>query len=60
MCGTSAAAAPASFAPVDVGWSGERIPLEPVDEVQILTVCDNSIDIFQLDPGTGTAPADRQ
>jgi 7,8-dihydropterin-6-yl-methyl-4-(beta-D-ribofuranosyl)aminobenzene 5'-phosphate synthase len=51
MCDTSAPGAPGAFVPVDVEWSGQQIPLEPVDEVQVLTVCDNTIDIFLLDQG---------
>ena len=42
---TAAAAGPA--------WTGEVLPLEPVDSVSVLTVCDNSIDI--LLPGQGPA-----
>ena len=51
MCDTGATAEPAPFVPVDVDWSGEQIPIEPVDEIEVLTVCDNSIDIFLLDQG---------
>jgi 7,8-dihydropterin-6-yl-methyl-4-(beta-D-ribofuranosyl)aminobenzene 5'-phosphate synthase len=51
MCGNGISAAPATLVPVDVNWSGEQIPLEPVDEIEVLTVCDNSIDIFLLDQG---------
>jgi 7,8-dihydropterin-6-yl-methyl-4-(beta-D-ribofuranosyl)aminobenzene 5'-phosphate synthase len=51
MCDTSAPATPANLEPVDVEWSGQQIRLEPVDEVQVLTVCDNTIDIFLLDEG---------
>ena len=51
MCGTSSSASPAAFVPRDVDWAGEQIPLEPVDEVQVVTVCDNTIDIFLLDQG---------
>jgi 7,8-dihydropterin-6-yl-methyl-4-(beta-D-ribofuranosyl)aminobenzene 5'-phosphate synthase len=51
MCDTSGPTAPAVVEPVDVEWSGERIALEPVDAVQVLTVCDNTIDIFLLDQG---------
>jgi len=32
-------------------WSGETITLEPVDELRVLSVCDNSIDILLLDQG---------
>ena len=51
MCGNGMSATLASFVPVDVDWAGEQIPLEPVDEIEVLTVCDNSIDIFLLDQG---------
>jgi 7,8-dihydropterin-6-yl-methyl-4-(beta-D-ribofuranosyl)aminobenzene 5'-phosphate synthase len=37
--------------PADAEWGGEVLPLEPVDELRILTVCDNSVDIFLLDEG---------
>jgi len=32
-------------------WSGEQIALEPVDELTVLSVCDNSIDILLTDQG---------
>ncbi len=32
-------------------WSGEVVPLEPVDEVSVLTVCDNVVDMLLLDEG---------
>jgi len=51
MCWSGPAALPATFVPVDADWSGEQIPIEPVDDIQVLTVCDNSIDIFLLDQG---------
>lgn len=51
MCDTNASASPPTLVPEDVGWSGQEIRLEPVDEVQVLTVCDNSVDIFLLDQG---------
>ena len=51
MCEGTTPAGPATFVPVDVDWSGQQIRLEPVDEVQVLTVCDNTIDIFLLDQG---------
>jgi 7,8-dihydropterin-6-yl-methyl-4-(beta-D-ribofuranosyl)aminobenzene 5'-phosphate synthase len=37
--------------PADADWHGEVLPLEPVDEVSVLTVCDNTVDIFLLDQG---------
>jgi 7,8-dihydropterin-6-yl-methyl-4-(beta-D-ribofuranosyl)aminobenzene 5'-phosphate synthase len=51
MCDTGRSAPSAGFVPVDVDWSGEQIALEPVDELEVLIVCDNSIDIFLLDQG---------
>lgn len=35
----------------DAEWRGEPIRLEPVDELSILTVCDNTVDIFLTDQG---------
>ena len=37
--------------PADAEWTGEVLPLEPVDELRVLTVCDNTIDILLLDDG---------
>jgi 7,8-dihydropterin-6-yl-methyl-4-(beta-D-ribofuranosyl)aminobenzene 5'-phosphate synthase len=37
--------------PVDAEWHGEVLALEPVDEFRVLTVCDNTVDIFLLDEG---------
>ena len=51
MCDPVMPGRPVTFTPADVDWSGQPIPLEPVDEVQVLTVCDNSVDIFLLDQG---------
>ena len=51
MCTTGTSAGTIAFTPADVDSWGEQIRLEPVDEVQVLTVCDNSIDIFLLDQG---------
>lgn len=51
MCDDGTSAGPATFVPTDVDWSGEQIGLEPVDEIEVVTVCDNSIDIFLLDQG---------
>src|SRR5256885_1840751 len=46
-------AAIASVAPHRLGeaWAGEVVPLEPVDGVSILTVCDNSVDFLLPDEG---------
>lgn len=32
-------------------WRGEVLPLEPVDGVSVLTVCDNTVDMLLLDEG---------
>ena len=45
------AAAPVEWIPADAEWNGQVVALEPVDEVRVLTVCDNTIDIFLLDAG---------
>ncbi|HEX6313013.1 MAG TPA: hypothetical protein VF152_15485, partial [Acidimicrobiia bacterium] len=37
--------------PADAEWNGEVLPLEPVDAVSVLTVCDNTVDILLLDEG---------
>jgi 7,8-dihydropterin-6-yl-methyl-4-(beta-D-ribofuranosyl)aminobenzene 5'-phosphate synthase len=42
---------PVTALPDDVGWSGEVVPLEPVDEVSVLTVCDNAVDMLLPDEG---------
>lgn len=48
MCdeGVAVHAPPVMAVPADAEWRGERVPLEPVDEVSVLTVCDNSIDVL--------------
>jgi 7,8-dihydropterin-6-yl-methyl-4-(beta-D-ribofuranosyl)aminobenzene 5'-phosphate synthase len=51
MCGIGAGETPAGVIPADVDPPAEQIPLVPVDEVQVLTVCDNTVDIFLLDQG---------
>jgi 7,8-dihydropterin-6-yl-methyl-4-(beta-D-ribofuranosyl)aminobenzene 5'-phosphate synthase len=42
---------PVQAIPADAGWNGEILPLEPVDEVSVLTVCDNTVDMLMLDEG---------
>lgn len=42
---------PVQAVPLDADWPGEVVPLEPVDAVSVLTVCDNTVDIFLLDEG---------
>jgi 7,8-dihydropterin-6-yl-methyl-4-(beta-D-ribofuranosyl)aminobenzene 5'-phosphate synthase len=37
--------------PADAEWGGESLALEPVDEVSVLTVCDNTVDILLVDQG---------
>ena len=37
--------------PADVEFTGEVLTLDPVDEVSILTVCDNSVDLLLTDEG---------
>ena len=51
MCDSAVSAAPTAIVPADADWSGEQIRLEPVDEVQVLTVCDNSVDMLLVDQG---------
>jgi 7,8-dihydropterin-6-yl-methyl-4-(beta-D-ribofuranosyl)aminobenzene 5'-phosphate synthase len=42
---------PVEAIPADAEWTGEVLPLEPVDELRVLTVCDNTIDVLLLDQG---------
>ena len=37
--------------PASVEWKGEVLPLEPVDELSVLTVCDNVMDMLLPDEG---------
>lgn len=37
--------------PADADWKGEMLALEPVDELRVVTVCDNTVDILLLDQG---------
>ena len=37
--------------PDERDWNGEVLPLEPVDEVSVLVVCDNTVDALLLDQG---------
>ena len=53
MCDTGN---PAHVAPVEAvlasaEWKGEVLPLEPVDELSVLTVCDNVMDLLLPDQG---------
>jgi 7,8-dihydropterin-6-yl-methyl-4-(beta-D-ribofuranosyl)aminobenzene 5'-phosphate synthase len=55
MCDTnSAPAAPVRAWPADAEWTGEVLPLEPVDELSVLTVCDNVMDLLLPDQGPAT------
>ena len=53
MCQTSdpAEVAAAGELPASVEWTGEVLPLEPVDELSVLTACDNVMDILLPDQG---------
>lgn len=53
MCDTSCRAdvAAAEALPASVEWTGEVLPLEPVDELSVLTVCDNTMDLLLPDQG---------
>ncbi len=51
MCDIGPSEVPTRLVPADVDWAGEPIPLKPVDEIQVLTVCDNTVDIFLTDQG---------
>ena len=37
--------------PASLEWTGEVLPLEPVDELSVLTICDNTVDILLPDQG---------
>ena len=49
MCdpGNHAEVTPAEALPTSLRWKGEVLPLEPVDELSVLTVCDNTVDILR-------------
>ncbi len=53
MCeiGNRAEVTPAEALPASLEWKGEVLPLEPVDELSVLTVCDNVTDILLPDQG---------
>jgi hypothetical protein len=42
---------PVEALPTGLEWKGEILPLEPVDELSVLTVCDNVTDILLPDQG---------
>src|SRR5215469_16413995 len=53
MCGTGnhAEVPPVEAVPASADWKGEVLPLEPVDELTVLTVCDNTMDLLLPDEG---------
>jgi 7,8-dihydropterin-6-yl-methyl-4-(beta-D-ribofuranosyl)aminobenzene 5'-phosphate synthase len=53
MCGTGnhAEVPPVEALPASAEWKGEVLPLEPVDELTVLTVCDNTVDLLLPDQG---------
>ena len=53
MCdpGNHAEVTPVEALPASAGWKGEVLRLEPVDELSVLTVCDNTVDILLPDQG---------
>jgi 7,8-dihydropterin-6-yl-methyl-4-(beta-D-ribofuranosyl)aminobenzene 5'-phosphate synthase len=53
MCstGSHAEAPPVQAWPATAEWKGEVLPLEPVDELSVLTVCDNTVDMLLPDEG---------
>jgi 7,8-dihydropterin-6-yl-methyl-4-(beta-D-ribofuranosyl)aminobenzene 5'-phosphate synthase len=42
---------PVEAVPADADWAGEVVPLEPVDAVAVLMVCDNTVDMLLTDRG---------
>ena len=53
MCstGNQAEVPPAEALPASAEWKGEVLPLEPVDELSVLIVCDNTMDLLLPDEG---------
>ena len=53
MCDTDnhADVTPVEALPATVEWKGEVLALEPVDELSVLTVCDNTADMLMPDQG---------
>ena len=53
MCDTDdrAEVTAAEAFPASLEWKGEVLPLEPVDELSVLTVCDNVMDMLLPDEG---------
>ena len=56
MCSTDddGPVAPAEALPANLDWKGEVLPREPVDELSVLTVCDNVTDLLLPDEGPAT------
>ena len=56
MCGAGnhAEVPPVEALPGSAEWNGEVLPLEPVDELSVLTVCDNTMDLLLPDEGPAT------
>jgi 7,8-dihydropterin-6-yl-methyl-4-(beta-D-ribofuranosyl)aminobenzene 5'-phosphate synthase len=53
MCDASPGdATPVRAWPANAEWTGEVLPLEPVDELSVLTVCDNAMDMLLPDQGS--------
>jgi 7,8-dihydropterin-6-yl-methyl-4-(beta-D-ribofuranosyl)aminobenzene 5'-phosphate synthase len=53
MCGTGdhAEVPPVEALPASAEWKGEVLALEPVDEMSVLTVCDNTVDLLLTNEG---------
>ena len=53
MCdaGKHAEGSPVEALPASAEWKGEVLALEPVDELTVLTVCDNAMDMLLPDEG---------
>ena len=52
MCfGEQSGVGPVEALPASLEWRGEVLPLEPVDELSVLTVCDNTVDLLLPDQG---------
>ena len=53
MCGTGhqARPTPVEALPENLDWRGEVLPLEPVDSLSVLMICDNSVDALLPDQG---------
>ncbi|HTP17493.1 MAG TPA: MBL fold metallo-hydrolase [Streptosporangiaceae bacterium] len=56
MCATDdpADVPPVEALPSAAEWRGEVLPLEPVDELSVLTICDNTADMLLPDQGPAT------